>query len=147
MHFEILLGVALMVATTMVHTLCTGLSLRLLRSLRAAHWMLESGLKQALVIASVVVTLFLTSIIESAMWAATYVGLGAIDSFKDALYFSTVTYTTLGFGDITLGEDWRLLSAFEAANGTIMFGWSTALVFAFVQHIIKLNYSQNENKD
>ena len=146
MYFEILFGTLLMVATTLVHTLCTSLSLRLLRSLRVAHWMLNSGLKQALVIATVVVALFLTSTIEAGMWALTYLGLGAIDSFKDALYFSTVTYTTLGFGDITLSEDWRLLSAFEAANGTIMFGWSTALVFAFVQHIIKLNYSRNDGK-
>lgn len=48
---------------------------------------------------------------------------------------STVTFTTLGFGDITLDENWRLLSSFEAANGLLMFGWSTALIFAAVQWV------------
>jgi hypothetical protein len=43
-----------------------------------------------------------------------------------------VTFTTLGYGDITLTESWRLLAAFEAANGSIMFGWTTALVVALL---------------
>jgi hypothetical protein len=66
-------------------------------------------------------------------WACS--GLGAIETLETAVYFSTVTFTTLGFGDITLDEDWRLLSSFEAANGLLMFGWSTALVFAAVQWV------------
>ena len=47
-----------------------------------------------------------------------------------------VAFTTLGFGDVTLGETWRVLSTFEAANGIIMFGWTTALIVAFVQRLI-----------
>jgi hypothetical protein len=46
-----------------------------------------------------------------------------------------VTFTTLGYGDVTLGPDWRMLAAFEAANGLIMFGWTTALVIAYMQRI------------
>ena len=46
-----------------------------------------------------------------------------------------MTFTTLGFGDITLDENWRLVSSFEAANGLLMFGWSTALIFAAVQWV------------
>jgi Ion channel len=48
------------------------------------------------------------------------------------------TFSTLGFGDITLAKHWRLLSSFEAANGMLMFGWSTALVFAAVQWIYRM---------
>ena len=47
--------------------------------------------------------------------------------------FMVITLTTLGYGDIVLTEQWRLLAAIEAANGIIMFGWSTALVIAVVQ--------------
>ncbi|MGB3020865.1 MAG: potassium channel family protein, partial [Methyloceanibacter sp.] len=64
-----------------------------------------------------------------------YLALGAIGSFEQAVYFSTVTFTTLGFGDIILDERWRLLSSFEAANGLLMFGWSTALVFVAVKWV------------
>ena len=63
--------------------------------------------------------------------------LGEFDSLEPALYFSTVTFTTLGYGDITLTEGWRLLSAFEAANGIILFGVSTAFVFAMIQKIYR----------
>ena len=45
-----------------------------------------------------------------------------------------MTFTTLGFGDVTLGASWWL-SSFEAANGLLMFGWSTTLIFAAVQRV------------
>ena len=61
--------------------------------------------------------------------------LEAIQGFENAFYFSMVTYTTLGCGDIVLDERWRLLSSFEAANGIIMFGWTTAIVIYVVQRV------------
>lgn len=60
-------------------------------------------------------------------------------TLEEALYFSTVTLTTLGYGDITLDEQWRLFASLEAANGIILFGWSTALIFAVVQRIVAVN--------
>ena len=54
---------------------------------------------------------------------------------ETAHYFSTVTYTTLGYGDVTLEPAWRLLAAFQAANGTIMFGWTTAIVMAVIHRM------------
>jgi len=54
---------------------------------------------------------------------------------EPALYFSMVTYTTLGSGDVTLEDQWRLLGSFEAANGIVMFGWTTALIVAAVHKL------------
>ena len=71
-----------------------------------------------------------------------YLALNALQSFEKALYFSMVTYTTLGYGDVILHDRWRLLSAFGSANGIIMFGWTTAIVIAAVQRI----YSVGEKK-
>jgi len=73
-----------------------------------------------------------TTAVHASAWAATYVVVDAIQGFEEALYFSMVTFTTLGYGDITLAESWRLLAAFEAANGCIMFGWTTAIVVAVI---------------
>ena len=61
--------------------------------------------------------------------------VGAIQEVETALYFSTVTFTTLGYGDVTLDPEWRLLAAIQAANGTIMFGWTTAIVMAVIHRI------------
>ena len=83
----------------------------------------------------IVILIFITTVIEAVIWAVTYLGIGAFEILDDALYFSIVTFTTLGFGDITLSEEWRLLSSFEAANGIIIFGWSTAIFMAVVQRI------------
>jgi hypothetical protein len=59
-------------------------------------------------------------------WAVTFLAVGAFDALEPAVYFALVSFTTAGFGDITLGPDWRLLSGLTAANGFLMFGWSTA---------------------
>ena len=92
-------------------------------------------------VAFVVAIVFIATLVESAWWAMNYVHLGAIETFEEAMYFSTVTYTTLGYGDITLVVQWRVLSAFQAANGVIIAGWSTALVFAVVQQIYNSRHS------
>lgn len=61
-------------------------------------------------------------------------------SFTDTVYFSLVTFTTLGYGDISLTSDWRLLSGLEAINGIMLIGWSTAMMFSLIQIIYqKLN--------
>ena len=79
--------------------------------------------------------MFLVTLIESMIWAAVYVGVGAIPDLSEALYFSVITFTSVGYGDIVIEGDWRHLSGFEAANGTIMFGWTTALIFAVVLRV------------
>ena len=54
-------------------------------------------------------------------------------SMEQAVYFSLVTFTTLGYGDITLDAPWRILTGIEALNGVLLLGWSTALTFAVIQ--------------
>ncbi len=70
-------------------------------------------------------------------WAVLYIWLGEFESLERALYLSTVTFTTLGYGDITLQESWQLLSSLEAANGVILFGVSTAFVFAVMRKVFE----------
>jgi voltage-gated potassium channel Kch len=60
--------------------------------------------------------------------------------------FDLETFTTLGYGDITLPEQWRMLGAFEAATGVIMFGWTTALIVAVVQRMY-VRHSPEETAD
>ncbi len=74
--------------------------------------------------------------LEILLWAGVYralVPVGELADLESAVYFSFVTFTTLGYGDITLSEGWRLLSGIQALNGILLVGWSTALMFAVVQ--------------
>lgn len=71
--------------------------------------------------------------LDVSLWALFYRLSGALQSFEDATYFSTVTFTTVGYGDIVLGKDWRQVAVFEAVDGWIIFGWATALITAIIQ--------------
>ena len=76
---------------------------------------------------------------EIILWALTYMlipEISKLSSFQDAVYFSSITYTTVGYGDITLEGRWRLLCGFEAMNGILLFGWSSAVFFSIIQRIV-----------
>ena len=60
-----------------------------------------------------------------------------LPDLETAFYFSMVTFTTLGYGDVVLSGEWRTLASIQAANGVIIFGWTTALIFYFIQRIYK----------
>jgi voltage-gated potassium channel len=87
------------------------------------------------------VFLMLLHFAEVILWAMAYLlltELPQLSTFEEAIYFSLTTYTTLGYGDITLGDHWRIMSGFEAMNGIMLFGWSTAMLFSVVQKILEL---------
>jgi voltage-gated potassium channel Kch len=69
---------------------------------------------------------------EIAIWAVFYTWQGAMPDFQSAVYFSAVTYTTTGYGDLVLPAEWRLVGAVEALTGILMCGWSSAFFFAVV---------------
>jgi len=79
--------------------------------------------------------LLIPIILDVTLWATFYYVSGALASLEEALYFSTVTFTTVGYGDIVLDREWRQLATFEAVNGWIIFGWATALIVAVIQRL------------
>jgi voltage-gated potassium channel len=85
------------------------------------------------------VTLFLLIFalhaIEMFVWAVAYWLVEALPSLSEAVYFSISSYTTVGYGDVVLGPEWRTLGAAEAAVGVLLFGWSTALLFSVIQRL------------
>lgn len=73
--------------------------------------------------------------VEAWGWATIYLFVGEFTSLEPALYFSIVTATTLGYGDITLSEQWQLLGTFEAMGGLILFGASTAFLMELMRRL------------
>lgn len=79
--------------------------------------------------------MILLHLCEISVWALFYRWRGAITDLQSALYFSAVTYTTTGYGDLVLPEQWRLVGGVEALTGILMCGWSTGFFFAIVSRI------------
>ncbi|MEP1327841.1 ion channel [Pseudophaeobacter sp.] len=71
------------------------------------------------------------------IWAASFVWMGAIGDWNTAAYFSIVTYTTLGYGDIVLGNASRIFGAFVSINGLLGFGISTAFLVGSMSDFFK----------
>ncbi len=71
--------------------------------------------------------------LESLLWASAYWWLGALGSFTDASVYSLATMTTFEIPGLVLPSRWRMISALETVNGVLLFGISTAFIFAVIQ--------------
>jgi len=80
---------------------------------------------------------------EICVWAGFYTLWGILKDFEPALYFSISTYTTIGYGDVTLPVGWRLLGAIEGVTGVLTFGWSTGVIFAVASRLMTIRVGQN----
>jgi hypothetical protein len=90
-------------------------------------------------VAVMMIILLLTAsahLIQIALWAGAILMVGEISTFEKAFYYSAQNYTALGYGDIALSERWRLLGPLEAINGLLLFGLSTAVMFAVMRPLI-----------
>lgn len=130
MLLKLLITGALVVLTVAVHA--TGFSV-LLRTMIRSHAMEKSGF---LAVTGIVVCLtcwlILVHVVEIAIWGLFYLWQGCLPDAESALYFSGVTYTTVGYGDIVLAKPWRMLAPLEALTGILMCGLSAGLFFALV---------------
>ena len=92
------------------------------------------------VLVGVALGVFVLHTVEIWLYAAIYLLLPTGLGFEEALYFSTVTYASVGYGDITLPQDWRVFGAIEGANGIILLGWSTAFFVSVVSRLRALEH-------
>lgn len=93
------------------------------------------------IVARVMLYALLAHLIEIALWALLFVICGQFRQFAPAYYHSAVNFTTLGYGDVVMTPRWRLLGPLEAADGMLMFGVSTAMVFAVIQGLIQARFA------
>ncbi|WP_042884277.1 ion channel [Cupriavidus necator] len=92
-----------------------------------------------LMLAMVMLVTLLGNFVQMAIWAVLFMLLGEFRDYATALYHSGVNFATLGYGDIVMSADRRLLGPLEAANGILMFGVSTSVMTAAVLDVIKHN--------
>ncbi len=135
LHKQIPLGTLVIILVVVFHVVALVGLIDLLKwiSVTSEFWQTQLGTMSILGFAVFMIIGIHT--IEAWAWAFIYLKLGEFNDLSKALYFSVVTCTALGYGDITLSERWRLLSTFEAMGGLLLFGASTAFLIGFMQTI------------
>lgn len=134
MLVQLAAAVGLFVATVAFQALFMSTGLRTLRWVEKRRPMIMAS-RPTVTTVIWVLFLMIPIIIDVILWATFYYSLGVLQTYEQSLYFSTVTFTTVGYGDIVLGSEWRQLATFEAMNGWIIFGWTTALIITVVERL------------
>jgi len=144
-----LVAIFLVVSSVAIHAFGTHYWLRYLVHRYAGHDGNFTSHMALPAVTSTAIVLMMLHVVEVVLWALAYLLFlpgDHLGTFEKAAYFSVVTFTTLGYGDITLVEhEWRLLSGIEALVGILLVGWTTAFLFAVVQRSWKTGrYSHSE---
>lgn len=122
------------VVTVVIHLLGLVLIMRLLEAGEArAHR--RTRLMHMMLMGAVVCCLFALHLTEIGIYAVVYWVAGAVTPFDVALYFSATTFTTIGYGDVTVAGPWRLFAALEGLTGITLAGWSVAFLITVVRRL------------
>lgn len=137
---ELLLSTATVAVTVLIHGYGLAILVRLLEALKidmggppdSRH---HFEIRSTLPVLFVVLVLFAIHGLEIWFYAAIYLVLGAMPHLEQAIYFSTITYATIGYSDMHITPAWRVLAAIEGINGVILLGWSTAFFITVVARL------------
>lgn len=150
MLINIIIGLILITATVIIQAYGTSFLLNHIEHKYLSLSEIAFGRKSVRLLIMTSFFLLLLHFIQSGVWAFTYYllpGITEFETLEKAMYFSLVTFSTLGYGDITISSNYRILTGFEAINGILLIGWSTAFMFSVVQYIWKREFKTKEKQD
>ena len=132
MLLQLFLASVMVAVTVLIHL--AGLAL-LLRVLRVHQRFVRHRYGALTLLMTAALGLFAIHTVEIWLYAGLYLALRAAADFESALYFSTVTYASIGYGDVLVAKSWPILGAIEGATGVIMLGWSTAFLVSLLAQL------------
>jgi hypothetical protein len=130
-------GASAVVCTIFLHALAVSATVNFVRHERTRGRAGASVRIDVAIVVLVVACAFVAPLLGITVWAVVFVLCGELPEFGIAYYHSAVNYTTLGYGDVIMAPSWRLLGPLEAADGALMFGVSTAMIFAVIHRLIQ----------
>jgi hypothetical protein len=129
---QLLVSIAVSVCNIAIHAIVMAAVLWVAR-LASERAMSHRSLQLIGVMTATVSVLMVAHIAEVVVWTLAYAIVGVAPPGTDLIYFAFVNYTTLGYGDVTPLRRWQLLGPMTAMNGILLFGWSTAVIFAVLR--------------
>src|SRR5271155_2187993 len=137
----IAVGSAAVICTILIHALPLSATIAFVRREKRLGHLGLNFWKDMGVVTRTILYAFVAHLIEMALWAALFVICGEFSDFTTAYYHSAVNYTSLGYGDIIMSATWKLLGPLETADGMLLFGVSTAMIFAVIQRLVEARYA------
>ena len=132
---QIFWALLLTAVSAVPHGVYTMSLLRRLKKLRAHPH--SVGIRDWWLLSEIICCILALHASEAALWAAFYLWKGGFPDFAASLYFSITSYATTGYGDLLLPESIRLVGACEGMAGTLLSGWSVALILAMLQTMLR----------
>lgn len=135
MIIQLIIGTLLIFTTIVLQVLFIGGAISI--PTKNGEWLVRPPYTFKLIISLTVVVLWLVIGISLSawLWAGLFLCLDIFDTIETSLYFSIVTFTTLGYGDVIVANEWRILASFAAVNGLIIFGLNTAFLVEFTSRL------------
>ncbi len=132
---QILMGTLFLALCSTIHIVILAYAVKLLKTLGQRFGDDETTARWIVLAAVGFATVVLSHTIQLWIWAIAFVVFDALPDLGDAIYFALVTYTTLGYGDVTVGADARVFAAMAAVTGLLNFGLSTAFLVGLVTRL------------
>ncbi len=137
MFFNLLIGLPVILLCLLLQSL---ISMGSLRFYLARLDQERSFMNVSLPLFGVIVILMVGNCLQLTLWGILFLLLGEFESLDVAIYHSAVNFATLGYGDMVMSPQWRLLGPLEAMNGALMIGLSGATMLAMLQHQLKRQF-------
>jgi Ion channel len=138
----LVVGCAAVICTIFIHALPLSATVNFVRRQKMLGHLGINFRRDVGVALRIIVYAFIAHLIEMALWAVFFMVCGEFTDFATAYYHSAVNYTSLGYGDIIMSSRWKLLAPLETADGMLLFGVSTAMIFAVIQRLIEARYAE-----
>ena len=142
----LLLGCGMVVICMSIQVILVSVLLRVLVSLEDRHLIKYTIFSSWTLLTAVLLLLLAGNLFQATLWAWMFYAFGEFNDFGVSFYHSLVNFTTLGYGDLVLSEERRVLGALEAANGVLMLGLTTSVLYSTVTAVMRRSRHQSKDK-
>ena len=139
---NLLIGCSIMVVCLAIQCLAVDVLFRLLLAMEKKGLIKATLIGTSTLLTAVMFVMLIGALAQIAAWAGLFVAFGEFEDFATAFYHSVVNFATLGYGDLVMSEERRLLGALEALNGVLMIGLTTGVLFAVLNELLNRAWDQ-----
>ena len=144
---NLIVGLLMIVACVVIQCVVVSFLVRVLVGMERRGTIRATMLGATWLLVWVTLIMLAGNLVQMALWAGMFVARGEFEAFAPAFYHSVVNFATLGYGDVVMSEQSRLLGGLEAANGVLMFGLTTSVLFTVLGALMRQAWETRPGRD